>query len=52
MASRKTYDTDLITLRRIFAVRPGTNAPIPVGNILATTITGEAIYNTNKCLYN
>ena len=51
MASRKTYDTDLITLRRIFAVRPGTNAPIPVGNILATTITGEAQFTTqiNVC---
>ena len=42
MASRKTYDTDLITLRRIFTVTPGTNAPIPSGKILATTTTGEA----------
>jgi 3-dehydroquinate dehydratase len=44
MSSRKTYDTDIITLRRIFAVTPGTNAPIPSGNILATTSHGEAAY--------
>ena len=44
MSSRKTYDTDIITLRRIFAVSPATNAPIPSGNILATTSHGEAAY--------
>ena len=44
MSSRKTYDTDIITLRRIFAVSPGTNAPIPSGNIMATTSHGEAAY--------
>jgi hypothetical protein len=44
MSSRKTYDTDIITLRRIFAVSPGTNAPIPSGNIMATTSHGEASY--------
>jgi len=44
MSSRKTYDTDIITLRRIFAVTPGTNTPIPSGNILATMTHGEASY--------
>jgi hypothetical protein len=36
--SRKTYDTDVITLRRIFAYNPDTNAPISPGTIL--TVTG------------
>lgn len=35
--SRKTYDTDVITLRRIFAYNPDTNAPISSGTILAVT---------------
>ncbi len=35
--SRKTYDTDVITLRRIFAYNPDTNAPISAGTILAVT---------------
>jgi hypothetical protein len=35
--SRKTYDTDVITLRRIFAYNPDTNAPISPGTILAVT---------------
>ena len=39
--SRKTYDTDIITLRRIFATNKRTNAPIQTNVILAGVGSGE-----------
>ncbi len=41
---RKTYDTDVITLRRIFAVNPTLNTPISSGQILATAQNGESFF--------
>jgi len=41
---RKTYDTDVITLRRIFAVNPTSNTPISSGQILATGQNGESFF--------
>lgn len=36
---RKSYDTDILTVRRFFAYNPDTNGPIPPGTIL--TVTGS-----------
>ena len=42
--TRRTYDTDSIVLRRIFAVNPLTNQQFSTGSILATSTTGAAFF--------
>ena len=42
MSQHKTYDTDIITLRRIFAASPGSNLPVQSDYILTTGEYGEA----------
>jgi len=44
MSQHKTYDTDIITLRRIFAASPNSNVPIQPEYILTTGINGEAAF--------
>ena len=44
MSQHKTYDTDIITLRRIFAASPGSNLPVQPNYILATGQYGEAAF--------
>lgn len=44
MSTRKTYDTDVITLRRIFANDPVTNTPISSGYILAVGPNGTTTF--------
>lgn len=44
MSTRKTYDTDVITLRRIFANDPLTNTPISSGYILAVGSNGTTTF--------
>jgi hypothetical protein len=44
MSQSKTYDTDIITLRRIFAASPGSNLPVQPNYILATGQFGEAAF--------
>ena len=41
---RKTYDTDSIVLRRIFAVDPTTNTRVSTNSILATSSNGVATF--------
>ena len=42
MSQHKTYDTDIITLRRIFAASPGSNVPVQSDYVLTTGEYGEA----------
>ena len=44
MSAHKTYDTDIITLRRIFAVSPDSNVPIQPNLVLTTGEYGEAAF--------
>jgi hypothetical protein len=41
---RKTYDTDSIVLRRIFAVEPETNTRVSTNSVLVTGSSGQAIF--------
>jgi hypothetical protein len=41
---RKTYDTDSIVLRRIFAVNPETNARVSTNSVLVTGVNGSALF--------
>lgn len=41
---RKTYDTDSIVLRRIFAVNPDTNSQVSTNYLLATGSNGRAVF--------
>lgn len=43
-STRKTYDTDSITLRRIFAYDPLTNTPPSTGYVLASLTKGVAAF--------
>ena len=42
--TRRTYDTDSIVLRRIFAVNPLTNQQFSTGSIMATSTIGAAYF--------
>ena len=44
MSQHKTYDTDIITLRRIFAASPGSNLPVQPNLVLTTGQYGEAAF--------
>ena len=44
MSQHKTYDTDIITLRRIFAASPDSNVPIQPNLVLTTGQYGEAAF--------
>jgi len=44
MSTRKTFDTDVITLRRIFANSVVANIPISSGLVLYTAANGEAVW--------
>jgi hypothetical protein len=41
---RKTYDTDSIVLRRIFAVDPTTNTRVSTNSVLVTGLNGSAVF--------
>ena len=45
---RKTYDTDSIVLRRIFAVDPATNTGVSTNSILAVTSNGAASFQSGS----
>lgn len=44
MSIRRTLDTDVITLRRVFAIDPNTNAPYPSGSVLGIGANGDGSF--------